>query len=66
MTDTDLFLTKDAGDRKPQNLLAGSIYIAIRDAEIHGTKLAISRNGRVEHLTPDEMRRFLAEEKNAK
>ncbi|MGH1456997.1 MAG: hypothetical protein ACRBDI_09470 [Alphaproteobacteria bacterium] len=41
---------------KSRNLAAGAIDIAIRDAEIHGTKLAIKSNGKIEMLTPDEMR----------
>ena len=44
-----------------ENLLAGGVDIAIRDAEIYGTKLVIKRNGKIEHLTPDEMRAHIAE-----
>lgn len=40
----------------PADILAGAIDIAIRDAEIHGTKLIIKTNGKIEELTPDEMR----------
>lgn len=42
--------------KKPENIAAGAIHIAIRDAEIHGTKLAVKSNGKIEELTPDEMR----------
>ncbi len=45
-------VTKD----KPQDVLAGAIDIAIRDAEVHGTKLAIKSNGEIEEVSPDEMR----------
>lgn len=45
---------------KHKNLAAGAIDIAIRDAEIHGTKLAIKSNGKIEELTPDEMRARLS------
>lgn len=40
----------------PKDILAGAIEIAIRDAEIHGTKLAVKTNGKIEELTPKQMR----------
>lgn len=44
-----------------ENLAAGAIDIAIRDAEIHGTKLVVQLDGKIEELTPDEMRARLAQ-----
>lgn len=53
----DSFLhTKIRKRSAPKDILAGAIDIAIRDAEIHGTKLAIKTNGKIEELTPKQMR----------
>ncbi len=53
---TDLFEIKEIADKSHKNLLAGAIEIAIRDAEIHGTTLVIKTNGKIEELTPKQMR----------
>lgn len=50
---------KPPGQAKPKNLLAGSIDIAIRDAEIHGTELIVKRNGSIERFSAEEMKRYL-------
>jgi len=59
----DFMETQPAGRRKPENLLAGAIDIAIRDAEIHGTDLIVKRNGTIEKLSPAAMKRRLAKSK---
>lgn len=46
-------------DRKGKNPLAGAINIAIAKAERFGTTLVIKRNGKIEELTPAQMRRIL-------
>lgn len=56
MTADELLNTKSVRRAKPKNALEGAIKIAIRDAEIHGTKIAVKNNGKIEELTPDEMR----------
>lgn len=43
---------------KPKNVLAGAVEIAIQQAERYGTSLVIKRNGRIEELTPAQMRRL--------
>ena len=47
-------------DEKPENPLADAIYIAIRDAEIHGTDIIVQENGKLVRLSPVEMRARLA------
>ncbi|MCB9983394.1 MAG: hypothetical protein H6861_06955 [Rhodospirillales bacterium] len=56
----EIFDTKLAGRRKPKNVLAGAIDIAIRDAEIHGTDLIIKTDGKVRHVSPQAMKKRLA------
>lgn len=43
---------------KPKNALAGAIDVAIDKAERYGTPLVIKRNGKIEELTPKQMRRI--------
>lgn len=54
--DADFFKIIRIVDKPPKDLAADAIYIAIRDAEIHGTKLAVKTNGKIEELTPKQMR----------
>ncbi|GEM_PF-2302016 len=49
---------------KPKNVLAGAIDIAIEKAERFGTSLVIKRNGKVEEVTPAQMRRMLKKKKS--
>ncbi len=43
-----------------------AIEIAVRDAEIYGTKLAVKIGGQIEELSPDEMRKHLKVTKSKK
>jgi hypothetical protein len=45
--------------KKPKNILSGAIDIAIEKAERYGTPLVVKRNGKVEEITPREMKRRL-------
>lgn len=47
--------------RKPNAELSGAIYIAIEDAERYGTSLVVMRDGRIEEVSPQDMRRRLKE-----
>ncbi len=55
-----LLNSKPAGSKKPKNVLAGAIDIAIRAAEIHSTKLVVKTNNKVEHVSPKTMKRRIS------
>lgn len=57
----DFMETRPAGRRKPKDALAGAMEIAIRDAEVHRTSLVVKTNGKIERLSPEQMRRRLAD-----
>ena len=44
---------------KPKNALSGAINIAIQKAERFDTPLVVKRNGKIEEITPKEMKRRL-------
>lgn len=46
-------------DKRGKNLLAGAVDVAIKKAERYGTPLVIKRNGKIEELTPKQMRRIV-------
>lgn len=60
MQEIEIFKAK----RKPTNLLAGAIDIAIKDAERFGTSLVIKgADGRIKEVSPSAMRKIIAKKK---
>ena len=58
-------LTITMSNKKPKNVLADAIYIAIEDAERYGTTLVIKgKDGKIKEVTPSQMRRILKSKKS--
>ena len=45
-----------------KNALSGAVFLAIEKAEQFKTKLTVKMNGKVENITPEELRKRLAKE----
>ncbi len=50
--------------KKPKNVLAGAIFLAIENAEIFKTPLVIKgKDGRIKLVSPSQMKRIVARAK---
>lgn len=56
----DFMESRPAGRKKPKNVLARAIDIAIREAEIYGTDLVIKSNNKIERVSPQAMKKRLS------
>ena len=46
-------------NRKPKNIIAGAVDIAIEKAERYGTPLVIKTNGKIREVSPAQMKRIV-------